>query len=103
MQSAMQAHFFIQELGIPTRLEWDERGESSIRALTMNGNRQVIGSSRLLFDGYIGRNIVITAGACELYCRQAFEQPVEPCRQTRMLHVSKQMELENEQDPQAES
>ncbi len=69
----------------------------------MNGNRQVIGSSRLLFDGYVGRNIVITAGACEFYRRQAFEQPVEPCRQTRMLHVSMQMEMETKQHPQAES
>ncbi|HEC27473.1 MAG TPA: hypothetical protein ENI67_08695 [Gammaproteobacteria bacterium] len=59
LQSVRQ-DVFINEQGIPARLEWDERDKSAIHALAQDGNGQAIATGCLLPEGRIGRMAILS-------------------------------------------
>lgn len=50
---------FIREQGVPADLEWDDLDAAALHALAEDPSGRVIGTARLLPDGYIGRMAVL--------------------------------------------
>ena len=52
---------FIDEQGVPEKMEWDEFDEASVHFLAIAEDGAPIGCARLLPDGHLGRMAVLSA------------------------------------------
>jgi len=55
----VRQHVFIEELGIPASLEWDDRDATAQHVLALDEHGRPIGTGRLLADAGIGRMAVL--------------------------------------------
>ncbi|MCG8324000.1 MAG: GNAT family N-acetyltransferase, partial [Thiotrichales bacterium] len=56
---AVRTSVFIEELGVPESLEWDDQDNLCLHLLARNNKGTIIGTARLLDSGQIGRLAVL--------------------------------------------